>query len=480
MVPKNLPRRLSAQDAGFLYFERDTAPLHIGSLAIFEGRLDYERFVENLNGRLHLIPRYRQRVLFAPLNLAHPTWEYDPEFDIRRHVRRVSLAAPGSEEQLRALCAELWPKPLDRHKPLWEMILIEGLSGDRTAVMTKVHHCLVDGVSGIDLLLVVLDVSPQPEALPPSPPYAPPPLPSPGELLADALLDQAGEWLRQWSQWQVRLLNPNGARPTRDMRRALELVFPFLAEPAPKTPFNVFPSGERRIAWTDISFSEVRGIRGALGGTVNDVVLAVVAAALGRYLDGHGYDTRDLKLRAMLPVNVRREDELGQLGNRVSALFACLPAGLGNPVERLRAVQEEMARLKRANQASGIETLMEVGSLWPPFVQAAWGLLPFPKAFVNLVCTNVPGPLIPLYSLGHRLLAHYPLVPLGWDLGLGVGITSYDQRLFFGFMADRKAVPDVELLPPLIEESFLELRQAAVVVPSETAEVGRPGVSAGG
>lgn len=457
-------RRLSPHDAAFLYWERDTAPLNIGSVAIFEGCIPFEKFVTSLDSRMHLIPRYRQRVVPAPFNLAHPTWEYDPQFDIRRHVRRVTVPPPGDDDQLARLAADLFAPPLDRGKPLWEIFFIEGLSGQRTALVSKVHHCLVDGVSGIALLTVTLDVVPDPPPTPPpDKPYDPGPLPSPSQLLADALWDRLTEGVRTFGEVQLRLLDPELGQRLWRFNRALETAAPLLLRPVAKMPFNRPLTGQRRIAWVEMPFAEIRAIRSCLGGTVNDVVLAVVAGALGRYLALHGQNTDGLELNTMVPVNVRREDEPGTLGNRISVMLVALPVGIKDPIARLNTIRERMDLLKRVDQAGAVERLLELIS-WaaPPLIALAGGL-PQRNTALHLNCTNVPGPMIPLYTVGHRMVAHYPLIPLSWDLGLGVGVTSYNQRLYFALMVDPNAVPDVERLREFLEESFQELRLAAGV-----------------
>ncbi|MBI1886662.1 MAG: wax ester/triacylglycerol synthase family O-acyltransferase [Chloroflexi bacterium] len=466
-----LSRRLSPQDASFLYFERDSIPLQIGSIAIFEGQLPFERFVEQIASRIHLIPRYRQRVVFPPFNLAHPTWEWDPVFDILNHIHKADVPSPVDDRALAALAGEFFAKPLSRDKPLWEMVLVEGLPGDRSALVSKVHHCLVDGVAGIELLMITLDISPNPPPTPPPhDPYPPEPVPDPATLLTSALRDRLSELVQAFGDWQTALIDPlERMRRTADVLRSLQASAPFLREPAPRLPFNRVVQPQRYVAWTLAPFTELRGIRSALGGTVNDVVLAIVCGALRRYLLQHGISCDGPAPRVGIPVNVRQQDETGSLGNRVSMMLAALPVSARDPVERFHAIRDHIEQLKRANQAAGFQRLMDdLGRLVPVPLQALGGALPqLPNTLVNLVCTNVPGPMIPLYSIGHRLLANYPLVPLGPDLGLGVGVTSYDQRLYFGLMADPAAVPDLDKLRAYFEEAYLELRLAAGVPPSD-------------
>lgn len=466
-MPGRLTHRLSASDAAFLYFERPNTPMHIGSLGIYEGRIPYQRFVAHLNSRMPLIPRYRQRLAFVPLSLAHPTWEDDPDFQIRNHVRHVSLPPPGTDDQLRELTEQLFAQPLDRRRPLWEMYVVNGLEQDRSALVAKVHHCMVDGVSGIELLIATLDLNPEP-AQPPEPaPWTPKPLPNLGARLADAFCDQLSQQREMWQEALETMIDPGRhLRQAGDLLRALGTAFPWMAQPAPRTPFSVRLSPERRIALSEMSFVEIRAIRTSLGGTVNDVVLAILAGALRRYLPLRGHSIEGWEPRVAVPVNVRLEDERGAMGNRISGMFTALPIGEPDPAARLNIIQERMNQLKQENQAQAVELLLRLASFTPVPFQALLGA-GMANTMINLICTNVPGPMIPLYSVGHLLLAHYPLVPLSFDLGLGVGVTSYNQRLYFGLMADPQAVPDLAQLKQCLDESFLELRTAAGVEVAE-------------
>lgn len=470
MTPIGESRRLTTQDSAFVYFEKDTAPMNIGTVAIFEGQISYERLVEHLNTRLPLVPRYRQRLVPSPFGLAHPAWEPDPEFDIHNHVRRVSLPPPGDEEQLAELAGELFSGPLSRSKPLWEAYLIEGLSGGRSAIVPKVHHCLVDGVAGIELFMVTFDLSPDPSPTPVSDDqWNPKPIPGPATSLIDAAFDRFGQLVRTLGDVQMGLLSPS--KPLRRAQHVLlgiEHLGPLLARPVPRTPFNTRLSRHRSIAWTEMSFTEVRAIRSVLGGTVNDVALTIVSGAMQRYLEAHGQPTEGVELRIMAPVNIRPEQEKMALGNRISSMFVDLPVGIKDPVERARAVRDRMEWLKKDGQATGVDALFRLLDLIPPAVARLLGAMPqMPNAVLNMVCTNVPGPMVPLYVVGHRMLAHYPLVPLTWDLGLAVGITSYDHKLYIGLTADSKAVPDLPRLKQFFDESFTELRTAAGVVPTD-------------
>ena len=475
MSQANLSRRLSAQDATFLYFEREDSPMNIGSVAVFQGQIPYDKFVKNIEDKIHLIPRYQQRIIPAPLNLSHPTWEWDPGFDIRRHIMPVRLDPPGNLDQLRELASRLFQGRLSRDKPLWELYLVHGVEGGRSALVSKVHHCLVDGVSGIELLMIVMDVSPNPAPPPPPPePVAVGPIPDPISRFFNAMFDRMADNLRITADVQKALLSAiDDPASVRSLNRALETALPYFLRPGRRAPFNKPFSGERKQAWSECSFAEVRAIRQACGGTVNDVVLAILGGALSRYYEAHGLETEGQVARVLTPVNVRREDERGSLGNRISMLLVEVPLGVRDPIERLNIVRERTDSLKRNHVADGIELLSDSLGNVPPMLQALLGTLPTPPNNVaNMVCTNVPGPMIPLYSVGHRLEAHYPMVPIAWEMGVGFAITSYNQKLYFGLMADAGAAPDVERLGDFLAQAYVELRSAAGVAPMETTEVG--------
>ncbi len=475
MSQDNLIRRLSAQDASFLYMERPEAPLHIGSIAVFDGDVPYEGVIANIASKLHLIPRYQQRVVPAPFGISHPTWEWDPDFDLKRHVMRVKVDPPGTDAQLMALSAKLFEGMLDRNKPLWEIYMVEGLQGPRTAMVSRVHHCLVDGVSGIELLMIVLDVSPNPAPLPPTNQGPHPPIPPAPLRLMDAVFDNMAAELDRWADLQKNAVETmaTGDSRTRTALRSLEANQAYLTNPVARAPFNKPLTHERTIACSEFSFAEIRAIRAACGGTVNDVVLTVLSGALGRYLELHGEPTDGRAMRILAPVNVRREDERGALGNRVSMLLIEVPVGMQDPVERLKAITERTEALKRQNVAAGTEIMSDLLSAVPPVLQSLAGLLPQPpNNLANMVCTNIPGPMIPLYSVGHRLLAHYPLMPLAWEMGVGCGVTSYDQKLYFGLIADPQAAPDVGRLKEFLDQAFVELRSAAGVARSDLPQMG--------
>ena len=463
MVHSTLSRRFGPQDAAFLYSDTDAAPLNVGSVGIFEGEIPFDRFVESVASKLHLVPRYRQRVVPPPFNAGRPTWEYDPNFDIRRHIHRLRIEPPGTDSQLADLAARLYAGRLDRGKPLWDVYMVEGLEGGRTGMIAKTHHCLVDGVSGIELLMVTLDVSQDPAPPPPpSGPYNPPPIPDRLSLLFDAIWDGAAEGIDRWAGFQKALVDLTMGGDTtraRHVARALEVAIPYFAVPASPAPFNGPFSGERKLACTEVSFQEVRDIRKACGGTVNDVVLAMLGGALGRYLEMHGEPTAGRVMRVLTPVNVRREDERGALGNHIAMLLVEVPVGMEDPVRRLQAITRRTEELKRGFVADGIESVASLLLAMPAPVGALLAALgPPPNTVANIVCTNVPGPMIPLYTVGHQMLAGYPMPPPLWGMGINCGVMSYNGKLYFGLVADAQAAPDVERLRDFLDQSFVELK----------------------
>jgi WS/DGAT/MGAT family acyltransferase len=455
---------MTSADASFLYFERPEAPLHIGSTSILDGYLSRDALIEHLRRRIHRIPRYRQLAAFDPFNVAHPAWEDDPNFSVERHVEEVSLPAGAGDDELRACIAKLSEPMLPRDRPLWKMILIQGLPDGRTAATSLVHHCMVDGVSGIELLNAVTDLSRD----------AGPVEPEPFELSAarepmTRVRDAWGDAFEAAAKVAVdnfrRMLDPQRqADEFRTLSRAMTAAAPQMMQPAPATPFNR-PVGPRRShTYFPMAFSELRQVRSVLGGTINDVVLTTLSGALGKYLRAHGQRTDGVVLRAMVPVNVRNEADKEALGNQVSMLLAPLPVGITDPAERHRVVCREMNGLKEANQAGGFAMMTRQSDGIPPAVQAFSALfMPPVQPLFNIVCTNVPGPQVPLYLAGRKMETLLPIVPLSMGLGMGCALTSYNGVLFWGIAADPALVPDVENVGAAVAESFDELKKEALI-----------------
>jgi WS/DGAT/MGAT family acyltransferase len=458
--------RLTGLDASFLHLERDAAHMHVASCMIFEGEAPtHEELLEAIESRLHLVPRYRQRLAHVPLQQGRPVWVDDPHFNLAYHVRHSALPAPGGEPELRRLCGRVFSQGLDRAKPLWELWLVDGLSGDRFAVLAKTHHALVDGISGVDIATVLFDVKPDPAPVaPPDRPWVPRPVPSGVQLLADALIERVtvpGE--------VVRGVRAVVRRPRQVAARLGDALVGIGAmawagvNPAPPSPLNVPIGPHRRFSWLECELGDVKEVKNRLGGTVNDVVLAAVAGALGRYLRRRRHPTSGLVLKAMVPVSVRAEVERGALGNRVAAMWAPLPVGVVDPVERLELVREAMAGLKDSGQAVGAQMLTQLTGFAPPTIMAQAARLQARQRFFNLVVTNVPGPQLSLYLLGRRLCAIYPMVPLAKNQALGIALMSYDGSIYFGLNADYDALPDLEQLAGDLEASIAELERAAGV-----------------
>lgn len=469
VIRPSLSTRLSSMDATFLYFEKKEAPMHIGSVSIFEGEIPFKRFVANLNARLPLLPRYQQKVTPDPFNLSHPTWEIDNDFDIKNHVFRIKLDSPGSEAELVNLAGRIFTPVMDRNKPLWDINLVYGLEGKRSAMISRVHHCMVDGISGVDLLKIVLDISPEVKPVPviKREPAPQPPRPDITRRFFDSLLGGMQEGMNRFMEFQNGLLNlaqSVAVEPARGAMPGLSQLLAALAAPAALLPFNRPCSGERRLVWSRFSFAEARAIRAALKGTVNDVVLTVLAGAVARYAELHGEQVAGRNLRVMVPVSLRREEQRGTLGNLVSLLPLEIPLDLKDPIARFQHINSRTVAMKSARAAESFNMLAALIGILPASVQSfVGGIATFPLPPVNMVATNVPGPQVPLYSMGKRMLDYYPYVPVGYAVGCGCAIMSYDQKLYFGLTADAQAMPDVESLKQFLEESFVELCKAAGV-----------------
>jgi WS/DGAT/MGAT family acyltransferase len=455
-----MPReRFNYQDAGLVNFDRDTFPHNIGSVGIFEGDIPFARYLPHVDERLDMVPRYRERMVRAPFDLSTPVWHDDPHFDIGHHVRLVTLPEPGSEAQLRHLAGEFFAEPLDRERPLWKILLVRGLSGGRTAQLVKAHHCLVDGVGGVQLLIALLDATPQP-AHPKGVSKRPPrPLPGPLVRLVDGVCDQLLDQIDAAESFALALVDPASAmRRARSVAQALWAAGPYLRRRAPDTPWNTKLSGPRHLAWQQVPLAETREICSALGGKVNDLVLTALAGALRRYFLLHEWDTEGVVLRVAVPVNVRHDADARSLGNHVSIVLAGLPLGVADPRARFQVISREMKELKRVDQAAGIEHLLRFLSRLPAPVQAGLGSrLSAPNIFTNLLCTNVRGPETPLYCLGHEMVAHYPWVLTTWRMGLGVAVMTYMKDVWFSFTGDAGVLSDVDRIADFLAEDFWEL-----------------------
>jgi diacylglycerol O-acyltransferase / wax synthase len=470
------PDRLTALDSTFLHLEdHSTAHMHVASVMVFEGKAPtLTELVEHVQGRLHLVPRYRQRLAFVPFSQGRPVWADDPHFNPFYHIRHTALPKPADDAALKRLAGRLFSQRLDRSKPLWEIWMVQSMSGGRFALVAKTHHALVDGISGVDITTVLFDTAAEPVPSAPPTPWSAKPLPGPAKLLGEALIERS----------TVPAEMARGARALlRAPRRAVSQVKDGLASvgattlaginaPAPPSPFNVDIGPHRRYTFLDAQLAEFKAIKDSLGGTLNDVVLASVSLALGRYLRGHGHDTDGLVLKAMVPVSVRSKAQRGALGNQVAAMWAPLPVGIENPAECLHKISTAMEDLKRGGQAVGAQVLTNLAGFAPPTILSQAARLQARQPFFNLVVTNVPGPQFPLYLLGRRLQVLYPVVPLAQRQALGIAVMSYDGHLGFGLLGDYDALPDLEEIALDLQAAIASLARAAGVRPRAERSAG--------
>lgn len=470
--------RLSALDRTFLDLEYPETHMHVAGVTIFDasplrtpdGGIDIEKIRKFVLSRLHLIPRYRQRIARIPLD-NHPVWVDDDHFNLEYHVRHTALPRPGGDEQLKRLTARIVSQQLDRGKPLWELWIIEGLDGDRFAMITKTHHCMIDGVSAVDLVSALL--SPSPDAtIPDAQPWKPQSAPSRGELVMEEARRRLATPLELGKAVLDAMQNP--AETAESIGEQISAVTETVGAgmfSASESPFNQPIGPHRRFEWTTIELADVKRVKNALGGTVNDVVLATVAGAVRSFLSGRGLspeEIAELDFRAMVPVSIRASSEQGTLGNRIASWAVRLPIAQTNPRRRLEAVRAVTADLKQSRQAMGAEVLARV-SEWtaPTLLSLAMRLAARARPF-NLIVTNVPGPQLPLYMIGSRILAAYPIGPLFLDQALNIALVSYDGRLYWGLNGDWDVLPDLRDLVTAIRASFDELLQATETAPVQT------------
>ncbi len=458
-----MPDRLSALDVSFLYLEEPTTPMHVGGLVTFQPPktgFDYDSLVALIESRIGLVPRYRQKIKGVPVGLANPVWVDDGDFDVTYHVRRSALPRPGNDAQLRELTGRLMSRRLDRARPLWEIYLVEGLSGGRIALITKTHHAMVDGRSAVDLGQVLLDLTPVPretgEDL-----WMPAPEPGPVELVAGAV----GDYIRRPSAVldtvrsgvaDVRATTSRVAGAIGGLAAAARIA----TRPAPDSPLNARIGEQRRLGTAQTSLDDYKRVRKAHGGTVNDVVLATVSMALRNWLLSRGEPVNaTTTVRAMVPLSVRTGTEQGSLGNRVSSFLVDLPVGEANPKVVLSQVSYSMNAHKESGQSVGADALITLSGFAPPTLHALGARVAsgFSRRLFNVVVTNVPGPQFPLYAGGAKLLEMFPVVPLAKGQAVSIGLTSYNGGVFYGLNADRDAMGDVDVLAALIEESLAGL-----------------------
>jgi len=463
-----LRRRLSTVDAAFLYLERKEIPLHIAAVLIFDGPIPYEDFVAAIDSKLHLIPRYRQVVVAPAFNLGPPVWQDDPDFEIRRHIFKVRVPRPGGEAQLEAVASKILGQVMDRGRPLWDIHVVEGLKGGKGALIVRIHHALADGISGEALLKVML--GPTPEA---SFAVAKPKVRRQRRLSANYSLKEALgnavqgtlENLLAADAITVGLAEAVLGNGLDKAVHELRGLLPELAGSLERLPFNRPCGGERKFCWAECSLADVIAIREAVGGTVNDVILSVVTRAIARYVKLHKQTVTNRFVRVVCPVSLRQKEDGESLGNRITFLPVALPLDIRDPLRLLKAVVTRMEIMKNAHVADLVALVATWLGATPPAVQSLfWSTIPdltLPVPLLNIICTNVPGPKVPLYAVGRRMLTFYPHVPTGYELGVGCAATSYDGKLFFGLTADAQVAADVGRLRDFIVIAFEELCQAA-------------------
>jgi diacylglycerol O-acyltransferase / wax synthase len=463
--------RLSAVDAGFLAQEKPNTHMHIGGLALFDGDPPgLDEFLAHIGSRLHLVPRYRQKLATPPLETGRPLWVDDPTFNLGYHVRHSALPPPGSEDALLDLCARIFSQRLDRSKPLWELWLVEGRANGGFALVSKTHHALVDGVSGVDLSTVLFDVDP--EGRRPggdgAPPWIPHREPTRAELAARGV------------QGAVRAVAEVAtgaagavARPGEALERAREVaagigeVAMTALNAPPATPFNVPPGPHRRIKVVRAGLDELKQVKDAFGTTVNDVVLAIVTGALSYFLQSRGRRTEGIELKAAIPISVRSHEQRGALGNQLTQVMAPLPVFLDDPVARLQYVKQAMDGLKESRQALAASAIASLQGFAPPTLHAQASRLNFAGRFFNLLVTNVPGPQFALYVLGRRLSEIFPIPFLAGERALAIAIMSYDGKVGFGLLGDYDALPDLDVVAEGIEASLAQLVALATPRPGD-------------
>jgi diacylglycerol O-acyltransferase len=460
MPPRHLDR-LTAVDASFLHQEGPVSHMHIGALVRAQGPAPpYEEFLDSIRARLHHVPRYRQRLVYPPASTGRPLWADDTDFNLEYHVRHTALPAPGSDEQLTNLAARVFSQQLDRSKPLWELWLVEGLADGGFALLSKSHHAMIDGIAGVDLGTVLFDLSP--EGRPPEEglePWTPDPEPGALDLLAAGVAGMTKASLGVAAKAVGSLTRPERAvEEAAVAAEGLGEIIWAAANPAPPSPLNVEIGPHRRFAAIACELADFKTVKNAFGGTVNDVVLAVVAGALRRWLHSRGVRTQGLELRALVPVSVRHRDAVQNgAGNRLAVMRGPLPVYVEDPVERLGVVRAAMDDLKESKQAVGAEVLTSMQAFAPPTILAQASRLNFSTRLFNLLVTNVPGPQFPLYVQGREMTSVFPIAFLPKDHALAIAIMSYNGQMNFGLLGDYDAMPDLDAFGEAIETSLAEL-----------------------
>lgn len=452
-----MPERLSPADMSSLVAERGPIHVHVGATTIMEGEPPaFEALLEHVDARLDLMPRFRQWVTPSSLQLTNPKWSDDPGFDLHWHVRHSGLPKPGTVEQLRDYVGRVMSEPLDLRRPLWQLYLIEGVEGDRFAVLSKTHHALVDGVAAVDVGTILLDPNPGGTEIPVPEEPPEPDASSPGLLFVRAASERVREPLRRARRAAVGAITMPAETAGRVLRTTEGFTELAIGESAPPSSLNVDIGPDRRIAFVRAELQAIKDARGDGGATVNDVILAIAAGGLGRFLRGRDEQPPD-HLLALVPVSIRRPDEQNELGNRISTIIVRLPMAVDDPAERLERIRRETSRLKQSEQARAASLVINATGWTPPTVNRLISrAMDRPRVF-NLVVSNVPGPQMPFYLLGRRMAEVYPFVPLSpQGHSLSIGVISYDGGVFFGLTGDRQAVADIDDLAAAISAALAE------------------------
>ena len=464
--------RLSWGDTVFLHLEREGMPLNVASICVFEGEISFQDCVRFVESKLPLLPRYFKRVVPAPFGLGLLTWEYDSEFDLTHHMHEVMLKR-GTDLELRALAGKLFSQVMDRRHPLWDITMVRGLKRNRTGLIIRLHHCLADGIAGVGIMSLLLDASAEAPTLPakkvrfhiPRPP--------------DPLTSLTSEFVESYSDFVKRILSAmtdlvsmaERVTANGDAAAAEEFasLFPEITAFTERLRFNVLYRGPQKFACTQIPLADVKAIRLKGGASVNDVILALVTATIRRYCELHGDRVKGKLLRMMVPVNLRSNTATSELGNRISLVPVTIPLDIRQPAKLLAAVHKRTEFLKRMHAAELVSLAGGLIGMFPTSLQGMAGPLAsrLPITPFNLVCTNVPGPQVPLYLLGHKMLHCYPYVPVGGEMAVNCAILSYNGTVYFGFSGDTHAAPDLRRLETLLQQCFVEMREAAGLRPPE-------------
>ena len=455
--------RLTAVDASFLTNESSSSHMHVGAILIFEGPPPkYVDLVEHVRGRLALVPRFRQRLVVPPLEAGRPLWADDVNFNLTYHIRHSALPEPGGEAQLKQLAGRVFSQQLDRSKPLWELWLAQGLERDRFAILTKTHHAMVDGVSGVDIGTVLFDLEPVPAPVELSDDWVPHREPTTSQLVTRGVSDAVAVPVKLAERAVAAVRRPERAatKAVEALEGLTEIVSAF-ADPAPDVPLNQPIGPHRRYVWARSDLSTFKRIKDTFGGIVNDVVLAVVTGAVREWLHSRSIRTEGLELRALVPVSIRGEDERGNLGNRIALMRGPLPVYVEDPVRRLRTISQAMEGLKRSKQALGAEVISRFNDFAPPTLLAQASRINFTTRLFNMIVTNVPGPQLPLYVLGRELEEVFPVAFLPENHALAVAIMSYNGKVGFGLLADYDSMEDIDVLAEGLDAALAELEAPA-------------------